>query len=156
MKLKNESKFLPPSRNITKLTLISAVIIFSQFANAGDSANIKIVIHGLKNDDGTVRIALANSKENHSLNAKPYQDAETEINDKKATWVFENIPYGDYSIRLFHDENGNKILDKGLFGLPKEPYGYSNNARGRLSAPKWEDAKFKLDVEQVISPIEVK
>ena len=86
----------------------------------------------------------------------PYQDAETEINDKKATWVFENIPYGDYSIRLFHDENGNKILDKGLFGLPKEPYGYSNNARGRLSAPKWEDAKFKLDVEQVISPIEVK
>ena len=142
--------------NILELALISTIIIFAQFANAEDSGSIEIVVHGLKNDAGTVRLALANSKKNHLLNARPYQDAETEINDKRATWVFENIPYGDYSIRLFHDENGNKKLDTGPFGIPKEPYGYSKNARGRFSAPAWEDAKFKLDAEQLRAPIAVK
>ena len=76
--------------------------------------------------------------------------------DGKIEVVFSDIPHGKYSIRLYHDINGNKILDKNIFGVPKDPYGYSNNARAKLSAPSWEDAMFELDSEEVTQNIEVK
>ena len=46
-----------------------------------------------------------------------------------------NLEPGDYAVAIYHDENGNGQLDKRLFGIPKEPYGFSNNYRPRLSAP---------------------
>lgn len=59
--------------------------------------------------------------------------------------MFKDIPYGDYPIKLYHDENGNKKLDKNFVGIPREPYGFSNNARGTLSAPEFAKARFALD-----------
>ena len=39
---------------------------------------------------------------------------------------------------------GNKKLDKNFLGIPKEQYGFSNNAMGTLSAPTFKQAKFNL------------
>lgn len=58
--------------------------------------------------------------------------------------VFENLPSGEYAISLYHDENENNKLDTGWFGIPNEGYGCSNNAKGMMGPPKYEDAKFQL------------
>ena len=55
-----------------------------------------------------------------------------------------NLPPGTYAISCFHDLNGNGELDTNLFGIPSEPYGFSNNARPKFRAPKWEEAKFEV------------
>ncbi|MDC0166336.1 DUF2141 domain-containing protein [Gammaproteobacteria bacterium] len=52
------------------------------------------------------------------------------------------IPHGEYAISLFVDSNGNKKIDKNFLGIPKEQYGFSNNAMGRMSAPTFDQAKF--------------
>ena len=54
------------------------------------------------------------------------------------------IPDGEYAIAFFIDANGNKKLDKNFLGIPKEQFGFSNNAMGTLSAPSFEQAKFKV------------
>jgi uncharacterized protein (DUF2141 family) len=36
-------------------------------------------------------------------------------------------------------------LDKNLFGIPKEPYGFSNSARGSTGPPKFADAAIVLN-----------
>ncbi|MDA9690478.1 DUF2141 domain-containing protein [Pseudomonadota bacterium] len=54
------------------------------------------------------------------------------------------IPDGEYAIAFFIDANGNKKLDKNFLGIPKEQFGFSNNAMGTLSAPTFEQAKFKV------------
>jgi len=54
------------------------------------------------------------------------------------------IPDGEYAIAFFIDANGNKKLDKNFLGIPKEQYGFSNNAMGTLSAPTFEQAKFMV------------
>jgi uncharacterized protein (DUF2141 family) len=54
------------------------------------------------------------------------------------------IPDGEYAIAFFIDANGNKKLDKNFLGIPKEQYGFSNNAMGTLSAPTFEQAKFQV------------
>lgn len=53
-----------------------------------------------------------------------------------------DLPYGEYAIVLFHDKDGNGILNQKIFGIPTEPFAFSNNVRPKLSAPKWDKCKF--------------
>jgi uncharacterized protein (DUF2141 family) len=56
----------------------------------------------------------------------------------------EGVPDGLYAAQLFHDENGNGKTDQGLFGIPKEGVGFSNDAPIRLSPPRFADAVFPV------------
>ncbi len=49
---------------------------------------------------------------------------------------------GDFAVVVFHDANANGKLDLGLFGIPIEGYGFSNNFRAVLHAPSFEEVKF--------------
>ena len=42
------------------------------------------------------------------------------------------------------DVDGDGELKTNMVGMPKEPWGISNNAAGRFGPPKWEDARFTL------------
>ncbi len=59
---------------------------------------------------------------------------------------------GTYAVSCFHDLNGNGKLDTNLFGIPTEPYGFSNNVRPKFRAPNWDETRFELkDGDQRIS-----
>jgi uncharacterized protein (DUF2141 family) len=57
---------------------------------------------------------------------------------------FDDLPAGEYAIGLAHDLNGNGKLDVNVFGVPTEPYGFSNNTRPKFRAASWAEAKFVL------------
>ena len=60
------------------------------------------------------------------------------------TWVVDSVPPGDYAIAVYHDANENGKLDRHLLGYPLEPYGFSNNARGKLGPPAWDRVFFQV------------
>lgn len=68
------------------------------------------------------------------------------------TVTIDALGAGDYGISMFHDENGNGKMDSNLVGIPKEPYGFSNSAKGSFGPPKWKAVKFTIngDTEQTI------
>lgn len=66
------------------------------------------------------------------------------VEDETPTISFTDLPPGEYGIKLFHDTNGDGSLNRGRFGIPSEPYGFSNNAPVRFGPPSWEDASFTL------------
>ena len=35
-------------------------------------------------------------------------------------------------------------MDTNFVGIPKKPFGFSNNVMGKMSLPKWKDAKFEM------------
>jgi uncharacterized protein (DUF2141 family) len=43
-----------------------------------------------------------------------------------------------------HNIDGDGKLNKNMFGMPTEPYGFSNNARGSFGPAKWSNAKFSV------------
>jgi uncharacterized protein (DUF2141 family) len=49
------------------------------------------------------------------------------------------------AIAVFQDNDGNGKLTKSQMGIPREPYGFSNNARGILGPPKFKQAAFELE-----------
>ena len=58
------------------------------------------------------------------------------------TVVMKGVAPGHYAAQLFHDENGNDKMDRGLFGIPKEGVAFSRDALKAMAAPKWADAEF--------------
>lgn len=112
---------------------------------------LTIEIDGFDNDKGQLVLGVCNKKENF-LKEYAYGDV-VKIKNKKATVVIKNLPSGEYAISLFHDVNSNNILDKNMFGIPSEDYGFSNNANGTFGPPKYEDAKFNLNESKTIKII---
>jgi uncharacterized protein (DUF2141 family) len=41
------------------------------------------------------------------------------------SYTFRDLPEGDYAVFVFHDENSNGVLDRGLLSRPLEARGYS-------------------------------
>jgi uncharacterized protein (DUF2141 family) len=58
--------------------------------------------------------------------------------------VFARLPPGRYAVIVVHDENDNGRLDANVFGVPTEGYGFSNDARGFLSAPSFDAAAITI------------
>ncbi len=67
-----------------------------------------------------------------------------------ATYQFE-IPDGTYAIGIFVDANYNNKMDKNFLGIPKEQYGFSNNARGTFGPPSFANASFSLSGNLALS-----
>ena len=58
---------------------------------------------------------------------------------------------GTFAIGIFHDANLNNRLVNYFFGVPREQYGFSNNARGFMGPPSFEDAAFSVEGKTEIS-----
>ncbi len=61
--------------------------------------------------------------------------------------TFENLPAGDYAVKAFHDVNGDGEMNTNPFGLPTEPYAFSNNAVGNMGPARWDRAHFAVSGE---------
>lgn len=51
-----------------------------------------------------------------------------------------NLKPGKYALAVFQDLNGNGRLDTNIFGIPIEPYGFSNAVRAKWRKPSFQDA----------------
>ncbi len=72
----------------------------------------------------------------------------------RTVFCFNPPEPADYAIALYHDENANKTLDRGAFGIPAEHYGISNNPKVRFRAPRVDEAIF--DVASGGANVEIK
>lgn len=118
-------------------------------AFAQNKHNLEIVVKGLSNNKGKVYVGVYNSEE--TFLRKVFLGNISKINQKEAVVKFKDVPEGIYAVTAFHDENNNDKLDTNMFGIPKEDYMVSNNAKNKFSAPKYKDAKFKLKKDTIIT-----
>ena len=113
-----------------------------------ETFQITVFINGLDSNEGQVLIALHNEKAQFLKTA--FKNAITKITNKKVMYTFKKIPVGEYAISVFHDKNSNNKMDVNFLGIPKEAYGCSNNTKGFMGPPKYEDAKFQLTKNSTI------
>lgn len=107
-----------------------------------------VKISGLKSNKGNILAGVYNSEIDFLKNE--YKGDVVEIKEKRATIIFKNIDAGEYAVSFIHDENKNNKMDTNFFGIPKEDYGCSNNAKSFMGPPKYEDAKFMLSENKTI------
>ncbi len=116
------------------------------FCGAVQAQNITVTVSNPKGNKGTIKYALHNKTT--FLVSKPIQVEESGIKDGKSVITFKNVPAGEYAITCFHDKNENGTMDFEPNGMPKEPYGASNNVMN-FGPPRYEDAKFTVTDKDV-------
>ncbi|GAB1857735.1 DUF2141 domain-containing protein [Flavobacteriaceae bacterium MHTCC 0001] len=132
------------------LFILSTSLAIAQEVNGN---SITVSVTNLKSNDGKVFIALYDSKDTF-LN-KGFKAFRGQIYDNSCVVEFKNIPNGEYAVSIYHDENGNNKMDTSIFGIPKEDYGCSNNAKGFMGPPKWDDAKFTVQDKSITQNIKL-
>lgn len=76
---------------------------------------------------------------------QPIRVATVDVAAGGHTAAFADLAAGDYGVKAFHDLNGNGRMDTNPFGMPIEPFAFSNNAVGNMGPAGWDRAKFTVD-----------
>ena len=118
-----------------------------------ETGNLTVVINGLENETGDVRMGLFNSEESFKGQGKKFRGAIIKPEKKKAIWEIIDLPYGIYAIKVFHDEDQDDEIDK-KFGIPSEGFGFSNSPNIFLGPPNFEKTKFRFNTDSM--KIEIK
>lgn len=125
------------------LLLCSFLLFFS--GTFSDSGKITIVVEGLRNSQGTVRIGIYNKEKDYLEDAGVMRSISGTIKGSKCTLETGTLPYGDYAMALLHDENNNKAMDYNWLQLPTEGFGFSNSPKMGMSAPSFKETKVQLN-----------
>ncbi len=120
-----------------------------------NSGKLTVIITGFSNEEGNCRFALDNSKAVYEREDSVWIGKVLPIVNKQVIVVIDSLSFGDYAVRVFHDENQNEEIDTNFLGIPTEDYGYSNDASDWFGPPSWEKAKFMFNKPEMTIEIEI-
>jgi uncharacterized protein (DUF2141 family) len=92
---------------------------------------------------GAVMVALYDSEAGYAGD-RPVGGRRLDVAAGEVTVTFEGLPAGDYAAKAFHDVNGDGEMNTNPFGMPVEPFAFSNNAVGNMGPASWERARFAV------------
>jgi len=131
---------------------MTLIILLSAFLGS-NTTQLKVIVKNVQVRKGNVFVLVYNEEKLVLKKAFVEKDLASSNPQLKFNFV---VPQGDYSILAYQDVNGDKKLNLGLFNIPKEPTGFSNNFRPKFSKPKFIDATIKLMQPLATSIIELK
>ncbi len=118
---------------IVNLILLLCIPLFS----FGQVA-LTVEIDQLRNNNGKLLLELNNEDE------EIIQGFSETIANNKCVIVIKDLKPGKYAFKFFHDENNDEEINTNFMGIPKEGYGFSNNAKGTFGPPSFDKMLFEL------------
>ncbi len=141
---------------MSKTLLLLFINCLFAFAPNNNQGELTINISNIKEGTGKVLISLYQHPDGFPYTPdKVFSLDKSEISNNTASFNIEKLEVGTYAITLLDDENNNGDMDYNFLGIPKEGYGFSNNAKARgFSPPTFEDCTFV--VKEGTSYIDIK
>ena len=127
------------------------IVFFSKFfwfeLSAGE---IRILVSNIEEKKGTIHYGVYNNPklfpdENGKI-LGGFEEVSKVIEDGL---LIEDLEESNYATAIFHDKNSNDEFDT-FFSIPKEKFGFSNNARVFLGPPKFEDASIFVGQNSIV------
>ncbi|HKV17271.1 MAG TPA: DUF2141 domain-containing protein [Reyranella sp.] len=143
---------------MTKLMglLAAALAVAMASAASAQTANtITVPVEGLRNDLGVVRCGLYASAKGFREPGKEFKGVTAAISGGKATCVFADVPPGTYAVAVFHAEHNEARLETGMFGKPKQGYGFSRDAKGSMGPPSFDAAAYAYPGGPSVWPVHI-
>ncbi len=131
------------------------------------AAELRLTINGVRSDRGELLIGLYDtpagflgaisraSKSGLMADSGRLVGASIRAQSGTQSTVFTQLPPGRYAVIVIHDENDDGRLDTNAMGVPTEGYGFSNDARGFLSAPSFEAAALEVSDSDVSTTVDL-
>jgi uncharacterized protein (DUF2141 family) len=125
------------------LSLLTALTLgTANPASAQSQGRLSVSVEGVRNDSGSVRCGLYSSADGFREPGREMRGAVAPIKNGQATCLFSGVPAGTYAVAVFHAEHNETQMETGLFGKPKQGYGFSNNPSSTFGPPGFDSAAF--------------
>ncbi len=118
---------------------------------AQNPGQLSITVNNIYPVEGDIYIAIYDNDDDFMEIEKVAFQKIAAVETEVQNIIIDNVPAGDYAVSIFQDMNGNGELDTNGIGIPNEPYGFSNDARGRFGPPKFKNAKFSFPATSEIN-----
>jgi uncharacterized protein (DUF2141 family) len=123
------------------IAIAAALALAAATAHAG-TATLTVAFDGLQ-PKGAVLAALYSNADDYAAD-KNARFGRVDVTGAQAVISFADVPEGEYAIKMFHDVNGDGKMNANPFGMPTEPFAFSNNAVGNMGPAKWDAAHFAV------------
>ena len=132
---------------VTTALMLAGLTTFAQMpaSSAPASTILTVEAKNFASSEGMAYVVLLDKEEN------AVKRITVPIHDRQVQYSFNGLPAGVYAVKLYHDTNNNKVLDKGLFGIPKESWGCSNNVKASFGPPSFARMLFELKNSRNVS-----
>jgi uncharacterized protein (DUF2141 family) len=108
------------------------------------TATLTLTVTGLKPQKSDLCIATFSSAAGFPRVDRSAATQVIAVNQTTAIHEFPIEHSGTLAIAVFQDLDGNGILSKDAYGIPTEPYGFSNDARGLMGPPSFKQAEIRI------------
>lgn len=116
-----------------KLIIITVLLFQSMYAFAEDERVVMVLeVNNIESSTGNIMIHLCRNQQEF-IGQVPVPYAFFFPAKKNTVTAKITIPKGMYAVKIFHDENENKVLDLNAANHPVEKFGFSNNFFGSYS-----------------------
>ncbi len=133
-------------RNRPSLILAALTATLAASATPGlaaDNSTLTVNFTGLQ-PKGVVNFMVVDSRDSYDGKAPAKVVDRVVVTGSSASVTLKDLAPGRYALKAFHDLNGDGKMNTNPFGIPLEPFSFSNNARGRMGPTSWEAASFEM------------
>ena len=135
------SQFLLASR--TPSALVALLVGLLAGGGYAQAADLRLSFEDVKTLKGAVLVALYDSEAAFD-SGKPVASEMIPVTGAFATTTIKGLKPGRYAFKAFHDLDGDFKMATNPFGMPTEPYAFSNGAKPDGGPPTWSKAVFDV------------
>lgn len=114
-------------KTITRLILVCVLAASycegSAQTNSQEDGRLTITISGVKNNNGNILVGVGSLSDVKTMKSRSVKSDVAGV-----VCGFDNLSIGEQTIYVFHDENGNNVLDMSSEGYPIEGYAVAEGA----------------------------
>jgi uncharacterized protein (DUF2141 family) len=108
------------------------------------AAKLDVNFTGIEEKEGAILGVVFNSEDAYNGKGAPVRQIMISADKTEVSTALEGLEPGVYAIKAFHDIDGDMKMSTNPYGMPIEPFAFSNNAVGNMGPAKWADAKFEV------------
>jgi uncharacterized protein (DUF2141 family) len=113
-------------------------------APAAGTASLTITFTGITEKSGAIMGAIFDTEAGYDGKAAPVRAIMIPVTGGEVSQMIEGLAPGRYALKIFHDVDGDKKMTVNPYGMPTEPFAFSNNAKGNMGPAKWDAANFEV------------
>jgi uncharacterized protein (DUF2141 family) len=138
-----------PTARTTFCAIIFSTALCSTVTTLADA--LTITVAGIATGEGQIMLAVQSSEAAFNGDAPTIASFILPAREGQVTITTDALTAGEYGVRAMHDANANGEMDSNMLGIPKEAWGFSNNAKGKFGPPGWDAVKFQYSGDQSIT-----
>jgi len=124
------------------LLSLFVLLVTAMSLSAQSDSLLTVKVLGIGSSSGHVLLALYDNAEDWTKPEVAKYVRKAPASKGAMLIEFAHLAPGEYAIAALHDTDDSGDMTFSSFGFPKEAYGFSNDARGMLSAPGYEECTF--------------